>query len=320
MRIPEWGVLIYSSGSRDIEANCRQALAEVADAPLPEDVVVGAQLGTADEIVRLSLPAGTEERLPAADMASTATLQDFLRWGMGRFPAKRYAVVLGGHSAGFAGAVTDAERRKMLRLPELAAALGELKPDVLVFNSCLMAQAEVAAEMAPVADYLVASRTEEKGLGMPLGEWLTNLQGSPAQAAQQLADLCARAGERAPQVAAVDLQQGFLPALDSLGQAILRHPEDLPVLRRHIGEEPTLWPRGERPLADHKNLSGLLTRWENDASLDPEVRASSRELRTAAPAGLGIYAPSGPAIPLADQLYEPLRLARETSWDEALKA
>jgi len=320
MKIADWGVLIYSSGSRDIEANCRAALEEVAAAPLPEDVVVGAQLGTADEVVRFSLPAGTREHLPAQDMASTATLKDFLRWGMERFPAKRYAVVLGGHSAGFAGALTDGERRKMLRLPELAEALGELKPDVLVFNSCLMAQAEVAAEMAPVAGYLVASQTEEKGLGMPLGQWLQSLDGEPAAVARSLAQVCATSGERAPRVASIDLRAPWLPQLDSLARAIEEHPEDRAELRAHIEQEPTLWPRGDRPLADHKDLHGLLARWESDPGLAPELREKSRQLRAAAPAGLGIYAPSSAGIPLAEQLYAPLRLAQATRWDEALKA
>lgn len=317
MRIPEWGVLIYSSGSRDLEANCRAALAEVAAAQLPEDVVVGAQLGTADEVVRWSLPQGTVEHLPAQDMAQTSTLKDFLRWGMERFPARHYAVVLGGHSAGFGGAITDADRRKMLRLPELADALGEMKPDVLVFNSCLMAQAEVATEMAPVADFLVASQTEEKGLGMPLGDWLTTLHGEPAAAAQQLADKCT--GERAPRVSAINLGQNFLGELDGLARAIEGNPQDRSALQAHIAQEPTLWPRGERPLADHKDLHGLLARWQGDPNLSQDVRQGARELARTAPQGLGIYAPSAPAIPLADQLYAPLKLARETRWDEALR-
>ena len=226
-------------------------------------------------------------------------------------------MVLGGHSAGFAGAVTDAERRKMLRLPELAEALGEMQPDVLVFNSCLMAQAEVAAEMAPVADYLVASQTEEKGLGMQLGEWLTTLHGAPADAARQLAEKCS--GERAPKVSAIDLKTPFLSHLDDLARAIEGHPEDRSTLQAHIAKEATLWPRGDRPLADHKDLHGLLARWEGDPALSQEVRSTARELREQAPPGLGIYAPSAPAIPLADQLYAPLRLARQTRWDEALR-
>ncbi|WP_423367992.1 clostripain-related cysteine peptidase [Burkholderia sp. LMG 32019] len=112
------------------------------------------------------------------DMAASATLSDFLEWGIRQYPAKRVAVILGDHGGGPNGgfgyrtttkAEDDAQERPHLSLRDMTqafqratAATGK-RFDLVGFDACLMASVEVAAAFRPYADYLVASEDLEFG-------------------------------------------------------------------------------------------------------------------------------------------------------------
>ncbi|MBI2267038.1 MAG: hypothetical protein HYU64_18065 [Armatimonadetes bacterium] len=109
--------------------------------------------------------------LGVADMASPATLADFLIWGMKNFPAEHYLVIASNHGAGFLGGLED--RGKMMDLTEFRQALEftekrtGAKPDAIIFDACLMSQAEVGYELKDRARYLVASEELVGGEGLP---------------------------------------------------------------------------------------------------------------------------------------------------------
>ncbi len=322
-----WAVLIYSSASPDIEQAARASLAEIA----PHDsVVVGSQLGVKENGQAVALRSdGT--RLEGVDMSRPASLTEFLRWGMERYPAERVMVVLGGHGGGFLGAVSDVERKRFLVPGEMRAALDEaqIKPDVLVFNSCLMAQAEIAHELYPRAHYLVAAQSAEEGVGIPLGEVVKSLPGLDAeQGALAVVEACARTPERTPTMAALDLTrvEPLTDALDDLARMFAGDPARV---REHLLATPHFWKHEwDRPLSEMRDLSLFLRRLEGDAALAADLRARASSAREALEAlvvgstgseGLSVYLPgSSPAEPV-EQRYRALRFARETYWDEAIK-
>ncbi|MBX3167212.1 MAG: hypothetical protein KF760_07360 [Candidatus Eremiobacteraeota bacterium] len=339
-RANSWTVLIYTSASHDLEKAVTQSLEEITRQGTPQDVRVVAQMGSQGSVQRYQLhqvvqPRPLGERRPA-DMTEPEELQRFLGWGMEKYPAEHYAIVLGGHGAGFAGAVTDSQRRRMISLPDLEKGLGELprRPDLVVFNTCLMAQAEVASQLHTVSDHLVASQSELRGLGLPLATWLQqlpNLAGG-SQAAAQLVQASEGLSERAPAVASIDLRRWpqLQSSLDELAGRILDAPGSAPRLRQHIQQQPDLWPHAQdRPLVDQIDLAGLCRAWQNDRQLPEDLRRQAGQVgllvsqlcrSSQETGGLSAYLPDQSNGPFIDQIYARLRFARETRWDEALQS
>ncbi|MCE7871225.1 hypothetical protein DYH09_12710 [bacterium CPR1] len=324
---PGWAVLIYSSASPDIEQAARKSLAEIA----PQDsVVVGSQLGLRENGRAVALRSdGT--RLEGVDMSRPASLTEFLRWGLERYPAERVMVVLGGHGGGFLGAVSDVGRRRFLMPGEMRSALDEagIKPDVLVFNSCLMAQAEIAHELYPRAHYLVAAQSAEEGVGIPLGEVVKALPGRDAeQGALAVVEACQRTPERTPTMAALDLTC-VEPLADALDELARRFGSNLAKVREHVLATPHFWKHEwDRPLSEMRDLSLFLRRLEGDPSLTADLRERASAALEAlenlvvgstGSEGLSVYLPGAASTEPVEQRYQALRFARETYWDEAIK-
>jgi hypothetical protein len=346
MQIPsgplkEWGVLVYSSASPDIEAAADASLREIEAAPRSDSVGVAVQYGTQDGVRRWRL--GEASTAVDGGMNEPSTLTDFLRWGMRAVPAQRYMVVVGGHGGGFLGVVTDAERSRLMSADGLAQAFAAAgaRPDVLVMNACLMAQAEVAVEMMPHARWMVAAQGLEEGVGMPLGRVVSMLdEGATAeQAAAAVVDACAATPERTPTVSAVNLEQAgaLRDALDDLGRAILEHPRHAAALRAHIEKTRGFYDHQpwDRPLSDLRDLGDFARRVGNDSTLKDLHAASRALLQTlraavaahvpASVSGMSAYLPTqrledthGPSGLAAQAKYDRLALSRQTVWDDAL--
>lgn len=345
-----WTVLIYTSASKDLEQAVEDSLQEITDHPLQGDQVhIVAQRGRDSQAQRFQLH-GSEQPLPlgpaqAADMTSSQTLQQFLEWGMEAYPAERYVVVLGGHAAGFAGAVTNSQRSKMLSLPDIEKALGELptRPEILVFNTCLMAQAEAAEQFSENASYLVASQSQLKGLGLPLAPWFHDLAtaSTSQEAASRLVEHSQSVPERSPAVSAIDLQvwPELRERIDALALEIPRFPQHRQRLLEHIQSQSHLWPReSDRPLVDQIDVGVLSSHLSQDETLPKGLRQAAQSVVEGLPslmlgnssssreeAGLSIYAPDqpfenlGPPQRNVGQIYRELRWSEATHWDEAIR-
>lgn len=125
----------------------------------------------------------TVEELPYQNMAAPKTLEDFLRWGVQRYPAKHYLVVVQGHGSAWrkslpddatrfdekggelpkSGAVAEGSRPATIGVDEIGQVLDRVardtgvKPDILAFDSCLMSNLEAACELQDRAGLLVGS-------------------------------------------------------------------------------------------------------------------------------------------------------------------
>lgn len=355
----DWTLLVYTSSSADIEEYSRQSLKQLAQ-QAPSSLKVAVQWGRPDNSVERFIvedhklvPAALGQGDAPVDQASPQNLQDFLQWGMKKFPARHYAVVIGGHGAGFMGCVTDGPRRKMMRLPQLRQALenSPRRPDLVAFNSCLMGGLEMAEELGPLTPVLVGAQGPEHGLGMPLAQWAQALPSSKsgAQAAQALVAQCRLVPEQTPLISALDSAalQTVHQDLQKLCVSIQEHPESLPALRQGLEKMRGHWEKpAEYPLFRQIDIGQLSAIWAGMDGLAAEVRLAAAQLgkssqemvlattnqgpmaQEGGEVGVSIFAPTAgqsqwQELPLFDgslgQLYSQLRLSKTGEWDETIE-
>ncbi|MBP3719757.1 MAG: hypothetical protein J6J41_00330 [Clostridia bacterium] len=107
----------------------------------------------------------------ALNMGEQATLEELLRYGLENRPAERYALILWDHGGGPLEGTCWDELHGMdrLTLREVTGALERglkgRKLSWLGFDACLMSSLEVAGQMAPWAEYLIASQETEPAFG-----------------------------------------------------------------------------------------------------------------------------------------------------------
>jgi len=105
------------------------------------------------------------------DMGKPQTLSDFIKWAAANYPAENTMLVMSDHGGGWPGAISDDSQGGWLTTPQIAQALADAqaetgkKIDVIGFDACLMASAEVAHELKDGANFLVASQETEGGAG-----------------------------------------------------------------------------------------------------------------------------------------------------------
>ncbi|MDQ7824517.1 MAG: clostripain-related cysteine peptidase [Candidatus Eremiobacteraeota bacterium] len=201
----EWTVLCYIDGNNDLEPYATFSMLDLEKAGSSREVNVLAELGriSQDRLKEINAQLGRpyeptgidgdwagvrryevkkddpadpgavrQINSPAvadmkdADMSNPATLSDFLVWGVKKYPAKHYLVVLMDHGGGWLGAFTDdasAGGHHIMTTPQISQAFKELekqtgvKPDVVDMVACLMGSGEVAHQVKDSMKYLVAS-------------------------------------------------------------------------------------------------------------------------------------------------------------------
>ncbi|MEZ4863598.1 MAG: clostripain-related cysteine peptidase [Caldilineaceae bacterium] len=134
--------------------------------------------------------------LGEVDSGSPNTLVDFAVWAMTTYPARKYALILSDHGAGWVGGWNDdaPKAESSLTINEidqaLAAILSRTKVaqfELLGFDACLMSEVEALAGVAPYARYAVASQETEPALGWAYAKFLGGLNANPRQSGADLA-------------------------------------------------------------------------------------------------------------------------------------
>jgi clostripain len=150
------------------------------------------------------------EDLGEANMADGRTLVDFITWSIQNFPAKKYALIMSDHGAGWPGGWNDPNPGGLgpdrvavaqlfgvdgLWLMELDKALeqaraqtGIKKFELIGFDACLMGQLEVFTALEPHALYAVASQEVEPALGWAYAGFLNELAQNPAMNGESLSN------------------------------------------------------------------------------------------------------------------------------------
>lgn len=103
------------------------------------------------------------------NMADPDTLEDFLRFSVGNYPADRYSLILWDHGGGpVCGYGHDEQYNNMMSITQLRSAISSSlsgKLEMLGFDACLMGSAECGWMFRDVAEYYVASEELEPGYG-----------------------------------------------------------------------------------------------------------------------------------------------------------
>ena len=208
-KTPTRTVLVYMVGS-DLESKGGAATADINEmlkVGSTENLNIVITTGGAEKdgwktVKRYLIPKGTKtitsikELTALADlgdknMGDTATLRDFLDWGIKNYSADKYSLVFwdhGGGAVGGNGTVGNDETKggDALSLPEIKQAINNVttlyktKFDFIGFDTCLMATIETANMLIPYADYMVASEELEPGTGWDYSAWLSAIKNNPA--------------------------------------------------------------------------------------------------------------------------------------------
>lgn len=290
-----------------------------------------------------------------ADMSKKETLANFIIWGMNKYPAKHFMVILSDHGAGFLGAEED--RGNMLSLSDLREAFEIVKekagktPDILAFDCCLMAQAEVASELKNSAKYLIASEEVIGGDGYPYREILPSMDQAlkegktdPRDIASLVIDNGKKVNEKSTfTLAAIDLSaaDAVVAAVDQLASHILEGKADLNVVKEslkmtqhfNVNFSPM------QPYDDFRDLGDLADKLDKNPRItNGEIKQDLKNLKAAlkkavvneqhrddedyqGTTGMSIYAPrrkKNMSIPLMAE-YEKTTMGKSSKWTELIK-
>ncbi len=270
-----------------------------------------------------------------------------MRWGFGTYPSQMRWLDVNNHGGGYYGIAQDDNADSIIRLPQLASALKRggngKKLDLLTFDACLMASAEVAFELRDAAKVMVASEDSSYALGMNYDATLAALAKKPSTDPDDLArDLVLRAQRKGKTVAlftvsAIDLSKGdrVAAAVDQLGRALTgAMPRSAAAIKMSLNAVKAFYVAGpDKSDFNHRDLNEVVDQLRLRVQ-DPAVQAAcqavkgtlfnkggailfSRSAREEAKVarGLSIYLPTDGQV---DPIYKETSFAKATSWDEFL--
>jgi uncharacterized protein (TIGR03437 family) len=132
--------------------------------------------------------------LAEQNMGDPNTLKGFINWAKTNYSAEKYALIIGGHGGGWRGIGFDATwdgctknqqgncvNPDPLYMGELSTALTGSTLELIGFDACLMAMTEVAYQVRPYANYMVASEEIGPDEGWPFEQWVGNLKANAQQ-------------------------------------------------------------------------------------------------------------------------------------------
>lgn len=284
-----------------------------------------------------------------ANMGSPDTLRDFVQWGMSTFPADHYALVIWDHGTGWEVSTAAAQypqkfiafdmtNGSALDLPEVRAALADMRVDVLSFDACFMQEMEVAYELKDAAGYLVGSAAAIPAFGYDYNLILRGLRGttSPEGMGRLMVDqFMARYPEGfksiTHSVVDLDRMENLATSLDEFARVLSANAavksDRLAAARESALNYSTISDLRDMRSRDFLQYCGLAA-GAVGAPADTAYAAVQEAYRAAVvyekhnsdtptATGMSIYVPAASDY---DYRYGSLGLAKDTVWDEWLKA
>lgn len=203
--LKEWTVLVFLNGHNNLDPFGHEDVNEMEKVGSTDKVNVVVQWASLSNgrtrrlLVQkdndpYNVTSPTVESLSPVDMGSRDELIKFLKWGMRKYPAKRYFVDVWNHGNGWRDVEPSQLEVKGSRIVknisyddltnnkintvDLAKAMREVakfigrKIDVYGSDACLMGMVEIASEMRASVSYFVGSQETEPGAGWPYDIWL----------------------------------------------------------------------------------------------------------------------------------------------------
>ena len=181
--LKDWTVLVYSVSDNNLYRYMQSDLDEAERVGSTNEMNLLAETShqpKGGNVVRMKLEADSTPGLKSPvlqdlgrshDMAKSSSLADSIVWAMKEFPSKNFMLICSDHGAGWKGAHHSESTDSWMNLNDLEDGLRTAQEqtgkriDVLGFDECLMASTEVAHQLTPYANYLVASEETEGGAG-----------------------------------------------------------------------------------------------------------------------------------------------------------
>jgi len=201
---PGWTLMVYLDADNNLESAGIEDFLEMSSIGSTEDVHVVVQFdrisgydtsygdwtGTRRGLVAPGdVPdAAWGTDLGEVNMGDPSSVIDFVDWAISAYPASNYGLVLWDHGGGFYGVCFDDTDVDDLSMADLATVLDGVAPlDLLGYDACLMAMAEIAYQARGDADVMVGSEETEPGDGWEYQYFLDDLVADPGMDAAALA-------------------------------------------------------------------------------------------------------------------------------------
>jgi len=358
----KWLILLYSAGDNNLYSYLFDDLDELEKVGSDENTHMvsvadqgnyGKQWKNAKTFYLYADPSLGKINSPAIENLGKVNTADpeFMGTKIGelikKFPADHVAVIISDHGAGWEGAVEDDTHNKFMSLNEIKQALakaveiGGRKIDLLGWDACLMAMAEVGYELKDFAKYMVASEQLEGADGWPYGSifgktladvlkvaqqmMLINVDVEPKDLASMIVKAAANFTHSIKTLSAVDLEKANLLAekTNALAQAIMNNPQDFKTVKSIISST-------ERFYGTFRDLGHFAKQLAN-AQVSDEIKNTASELvevlneyvikefhTNSHPNATGVSVEM-PTWGSPSYSYQDTSFAKDTLWDEMLK-
>lgn len=357
--IRDWTLLVYGAANApDIDWYVSKSVESLGEVGSNLKLGIAAQLAQnsrGGQGRRLSFQNGTrtEAELGPINTGDPNHLESFLRWGIEKYPARHYAVVLSGHGGAHAGVCEDEIHRDHLTLNELSQALqgasqqAGQRLDVLVHMSCFMACAEAVTAVQDQVEFVVASEGTSTDGNPNLYRLASQLKGHLQQGPQDARQVVKMAFDCMEKISAHSFSHApSMPQLSEKIRSLSSRLESTPtptetlaaVMDRalHFGGAAAGF-SASPPFRHTKDLSSLAHALAAAPEIsDSELKAAAAEVaRSVRPAvvhgglagdvklrsaqGMSIWAPTTPVTAQQLENYKATHFAQTTGWDRVLK-
>ena len=195
-RTKKWALLAYIAGDNNLSDAGLEDIQEMCEVGASRDVWAAVEIDTYGEHTgsiryEISEPDAFGEahrivirRLAEKDSGNPETLRSFVKWGLGRYPARNRVLVVWNHGSGFRSVRRDIgydDFGSSLDMPEVEQELRRAglsarnRIDILGFDACLMNMLEVVHHFRELARIVVGSQQTEPGDGWPYNLVLAEL-------------------------------------------------------------------------------------------------------------------------------------------------
>lgn len=301
-----------------------------------------------DKTSAITSPYVPADRRGDMNTGSAEILRRAVKWGFSDYPAQFRWLDINSHGGGYYGIAQDDMANAIIRLPQLARAIkdgaGSRKLDLVSFDACLMATAEVAYELRETAKVMVASEDASYALGMDYDKTLAELAGKPTQDAAAMGRaLVLKANRKGDSkrfftLSAIDLSKAseVAAAVDELARAlVVAMPQYRSAIKLSLKQVESFSVSGyDQTDFNHRDLNEVADQLRmrvpdagvqqacqriDDALFKRGAILLSRSAREEkkVPRGMSIYLPLDGQV---DPIYKDTAFAANTRWDEFLAA
>jgi hypothetical protein len=200
-----WTVIVYLDGDNSLCKYAQQELDEIKEVQLKDNITIVVLFDERGEDNTHCYLFGEEtEEIPLSklctswkyeiNMGDQFTLENFVMYAMGNYPAHHYLVELWGHGYGQEGMCSDETSCDRLSMQEMVSALTKASEenddiiDILVLTSCYMGEIECIQKLKGTANHIIASDEEVPASGLPHTKIFNSLIENPQSLPEEVND------------------------------------------------------------------------------------------------------------------------------------